>query len=121
MPSQPFSPSLAMNARRLGVSTIWAMFSRVRSKTSGSSFASRNASTSSRNASCSGEKSKSIRPPSLWSQPDPDDPSDRGTKWRVRSGVPVGSIGDATEQNVDRDVALDTHQVAEESTGLRED
>ena len=32
-----------MNARRFGVSTIWAMFSRVRSKTSGSSCSSRNA------------------------------------------------------------------------------
>ena len=50
-----------MNARRLGVSTICAMFSRVTSKTSGSSLASRNASTSSRKASCSGENSKSMR------------------------------------------------------------
>ena len=42
-----------MKARRLGVSTIWAMFSRVRSKTSGSSLASRKVSTSLTNASCS--------------------------------------------------------------------
>ena len=54
MPSQPCSPSSAMKARRLGVSTIWAMFSRVRSKTSGSSLASRKVSTSLTKASCSG-------------------------------------------------------------------
>ena len=35
-----------MKARRAGVSTIWAMFSRVTSKTSGSSCSSRNRSTS---------------------------------------------------------------------------
>jgi hypothetical protein len=35
MPSQPCSPTLAMNLRRRGVSTIWAMFSRVTSNTSG--------------------------------------------------------------------------------------
>src|SRR5690349_7232499 len=63
MPSQPFSPSLAMNWRRLGVSTIWAMFSRVRSNTSGSSLASRKASTSSANANCSGENVKFTRAP----------------------------------------------------------
>ena len=49
-----------MKARRLGVSTIWAMFSRVGSKTSGSSLASRNVSTSLTNASCSSENSKSM-------------------------------------------------------------
>ncbi len=49
-----------MKARRLGVSTIWAMFSRVRSKTSGSSLASRKLSTSFTKASCSGENSKSM-------------------------------------------------------------
>ena len=49
-----------MNRRRFGVSTIWAMFSLVRSKTSGSSLASRNVSTSFTNASCSSENSKSI-------------------------------------------------------------
>ena len=54
-----------MNARRLGVSTICAMFSRVRSKTSGSSCSSRNCSTSSANACCSGENSKSMRAPRL--------------------------------------------------------
>src|SRR5690349_4775006 len=50
-----------MNARRFGVSTIWAMFSRVRSKISGSSCSSRNRSTSAANARCSGENSKSMR------------------------------------------------------------
>ena len=50
-----------MKARRLGVSTICAMFSRVRSKTSGSSCSSRNAMTSCSKARCSGEKSKSMR------------------------------------------------------------
>ena len=49
-----------MKARRLGVSTIWAMFSLVRSNTSGSSFASRKLSTSFTKASCSGENSNSI-------------------------------------------------------------
>jgi len=49
-----------MKARRLGVSTIWAMFSLVTSKTSGSSLASRKVSTSFTKASCSGEKSKFI-------------------------------------------------------------
>ncbi len=49
-----------MKARRFGVSTIWAMFSRVRSNTSGSSLASRKASTSLTNASCSSENSKSM-------------------------------------------------------------
>ena len=60
MPSQPRSPIEAMKARRLGVSTIWAMFSRVTSKTSGSSLASRKASTSFTKASCSGENSNSM-------------------------------------------------------------
>src|SRR5688572_24132604 len=58
MPSQPRWPTFAMNSRRLGVSTIWAMFSRVTSKTSGSSCSSRKRSTSSLKSSCSGEKSK---------------------------------------------------------------
>src|SRR4051812_30198136 len=65
MPSQPLWPSVFMNARRLGVSTICAMFSRVTSKTSGSSLASRNASTSARNANCSGANSKSMVAPTL--------------------------------------------------------
>ncbi len=60
MPSHPCSPTLAMNWRRSGVSTIWAMFSRVTSKTSGSSLASRNSSTSLTNSSCSGVNSKSM-------------------------------------------------------------
>src|SRR5436305_15021631 len=51
-----------MKARRAGVSTICAMFSRVGSKTSGSALSSRKLSTSARNACCSGEKSKSMRP-----------------------------------------------------------
>ena len=51
-----------MNARRFGVSTIWAMFSRVRSKTSGSSCSSRKTSTSSAKVRCSGENSKSMWP-----------------------------------------------------------
>ena len=62
MPSQPRSPMEAMKARRLGVSTIWAMFSLVTSKTSGSSLASRKVSTSFTKASCSGENSKSMVP-----------------------------------------------------------
>src|SRR3954452_17954541 len=53
-----------MKARRAGVSTICAMFSRVGSKTSGSALSSRNCSTSARNACCSGENSKSMRPES---------------------------------------------------------
>ncbi len=51
-----------MNARRWGVSTIWAMFSRVTSKTCGSSCSSRNASTSLAKACCSSENSKSMGP-----------------------------------------------------------
>ena len=43
-----------MKARRFGVSTIWAMFSRVTSKTSGSSWASRNGSTSAAKATLLG-------------------------------------------------------------------
>ena len=61
MPSQPRSPTWAMNARRFGVSTICAMFSRVRSMTSGSWCSSRNASTSATNCCCSSENSKSMR------------------------------------------------------------
>src|SRR3954462_15731348 len=63
MPSQPCSATLPMSARRSGMSATWAMFSRVTSKTIGSSLASRNASTWSRNAIWSGEKSKSTGPP----------------------------------------------------------
>ena len=66
MPSHPCSPTLAMNWRRRGVSTICAIFSRVTSKTSGSSFLSRNSSTSLTNSSCSGVNSKSMVLPPSW-------------------------------------------------------
>src|SRR5438270_13948473 len=53
-----------MNARRAGVSTICAMFSRVGSKTSGSALSSRKRSTSAANSCCSAVKSKSMSPES---------------------------------------------------------
>ena len=74
--ASPASRISVMNARRFGVSTICAMFSRVRSKTSGSSCSSRNTSTCSANACCSGEKSKSMKPYPCWSSPRSDGSSD---------------------------------------------
>src|SRR3954471_5933811 len=60
MPSQRRSAIFLMKARRSGVSTICAMFSRVGSATSGVACSSRKASTSATKACCSVVKSKSM-------------------------------------------------------------
>src|SRR4029078_1424537 len=59
MPSQPRSASFFMKARRSGVSTICAMFSRVGSAMSGFACCPRKAAPSATNSCCSGVKSKS--------------------------------------------------------------
>src|SRR5947209_4481875 len=87
MPSHPLSPILAMNCRRFGVSTIWAMFSRVRSKTSGSSWSSRKRSTSAANSRCSGVKSKSMQAPGVGRRPKSDGATDYAEALRRRFGT----------------------------------
>src|SRR5690349_1863922 len=101
MPSQPLAPTSAMNARRFGVSTIWAMFSRVRSKTSGSSCSSRNFCTSAAKASCSGEKSKSMGVSPQWASVD----EVAGVHHQRLRGDHAGAVGGEEHDRVG-DVAI---------------
>ena len=116
MPSQPCSPSLRHERRGAsGVSTICAMFSRVTSKTSGSSCSSRNASTSSAKACCSAENSKSTRAPgrgrrrNLTGRQILGEPTRSAhlPNWRLNrcTPVPVLRVGSCAGQTVGESIA----------------
>src|SRR3954469_22070950 len=108
MPSHPLSESFFMNARRFGVSTICAMFSRVTSKTSGSSLASRNFSTSSANSMISGEKSKSMRSRLVLTV----------RQVSLRRGVPVHQLTPDLGESVPQPAGIDHVDLAAESGEL---
>src|SRR5262249_20951830 len=85
IPSQPLAASFFMNARRSGVSTSWAKFSRGGSITAGWWFSTSHFSTCSANACSCGSRSKSMR--RILSHPIRFELPERAIHERERLGV----------------------------------
>src|SRR5262245_34516535 len=106
MPSQPFAASFFMNARRSGVSTSCAKFSRVGSITAGSWFSASHFSTSSANVCSWGVRSKSI------ALGEPPDAGETGERAAVDQDVDAREVARARgdqERDQLRDLVWPSH------------